>query len=253
MFERFLICCILVLICSQCASPKKKQNLEERDWRFFYRTALEWQRKGRCDKAIEEFKKAVKLEPKQGEVWNYLGLAQFSCKLYPEAVESYHKALEITPFYTDVHNNLGILYGEMGKSQDALMEFNEALRDKKYPAGNVYYNVGMLYLRMEDYGSALEALESACLLKPEMFAWRHHLGLVFEKSGDDKAALEAFEKVLETQPDYAPSLFQAALLYMKANNKSRAKDYFTRVIGSSPGSDLAQEAKQHLREIGAGK
>jgi type IV pilus assembly protein PilF len=242
---------VVFLFCGSAEPKKKPQALGKNDWRYFYSTGVEFQKKGRCELAIREYRKSLDLNPEQSLVWNYLGLAQYSCKLYPESIASYKKALQINPVFTDVHNNLGILYAEMGNPEEALREFDEALADKRYRTPeNVYYNKGKLLFQLQRYAEAAEALENACVLKSEMHDWCLELGLLYEKIGKDDKALETFESILKSDADNVPSLFQAAVLYMKREDKNRAKLYFSKVVRLSPDSEFGAKSKDYLKELG---
>jgi len=66
---------------------------------------------GKFDKAIEEFNKAVKLNPKDPEIYYNLGLAYESKSELDEARKMYGKAVEINPNYSLAKEHLSKLIG----------------------------------------------------------------------------------------------------------------------------------------------
>ena len=66
---------------------------------------------GKFDKAIEEFNKALKLNPNDPEIYYNLGLAYESKSKLDEARKMYEKAVEINPNYSLAKQHLSKLIG----------------------------------------------------------------------------------------------------------------------------------------------
>jgi tetratricopeptide (TPR) repeat protein len=242
---------LFLFLFGACGGPKKTEKSATPDWRVHYSNGLEWQKKGRCKLAIEEYKKALALEPAQSVVQNFLGLAQYSCMQYTDAEESYKKALEINPYYTDVHNQLGILYSETRRLEEAEREFNEALRDKSYRTPElVHYNLGKLYYKWGRFPEAAEHLEIACERKPDMTGWRHQLCLIYERMGNFQIALDCYRSVLVVDPELVPSLYHAGLVCKELKKIRQARDYFNQVTRLAPNSEEARQAGEQLKMLG---
>lgn len=67
-------------------------------------------RKGLYDLAIQEIKKAIDINPKIAEMHNNLGIAYEKKGLFDKAIKEYQEALKVNPMFTDAHNNLGNLF-----------------------------------------------------------------------------------------------------------------------------------------------
>jgi tetratricopeptide (TPR) repeat protein len=67
-------------------------------------------RQKKYDEAIDALSRAAKLDPKNAEVQNFLGLALSEKGLRGPAEAALRKAVELDPDYADAHNNLAVVY-----------------------------------------------------------------------------------------------------------------------------------------------
>ena len=87
-----------------------------------------------------------------------LGVAYGKLGRWQDAVEAYKQAIRIKPDFAEAHCNLGVAYGELGRSQDAIESYKQAIRIKPDYA-EAHYNLGVTYFMTGDKGSALEEYE----------------------------------------------------------------------------------------------
>src|SRR5437773_12006763 len=64
-------------------------------------------REGRAALALEEFKKAIREDPKNPYFYKGLGLAYARQNKLGDAVAAFRKAMELNPYYVDLRNDLG--------------------------------------------------------------------------------------------------------------------------------------------------
>lgn len=83
------------------------------------------------DIAIECFRKAVEVNPKDYNAWNKLGAILAHSKMNDEAIAHYKKALELKPNYARCWANLGIAHFNVDKYEDSMKCFLTALKNYK--------------------------------------------------------------------------------------------------------------------------
>lgn len=106
--------------------------------------------------------------------------------------------------------NRGILLAQLGEYQDALNDYNEALRIDAQLA-QAWNGKGNLYYLAERYDAAIAAFERALELDlPERHVAYYNLGLVYESTGDEAAAARSYNMALELMPGWAPALDKLA-------------------------------------------
>jgi len=96
-----------------------------------------------------------------------LGTALQGTGRMQEAIGQYEQALRLRPNYAVAHNNLGIILFEQGRPQDAIAQFEQALR-----------------------------------LQPDFTRAHYNLGLALEKLGRREDAIRHYEQALRLSPDY---------------------------------------------------
>jgi tetratricopeptide (TPR) repeat protein len=96
------------------------------------------------------------LTPKQQE-----GLRNFLTRLHEKKLRENLQARGIqptkpkSPDFAEVHYILGTAYVRLGRNQEAVEAYKEAIRLKPDYA-DAHYNLGIFYLLLNDKGSALE-------------------------------------------------------------------------------------------------
>lgn len=109
---------------------------------------------------------------------------------YEKAIEAYRKALKIDVNLAEAHNGLGVVYSRQGKWQEAIGEFNTALQ-KAPQASHIYNNLGYAYYLQGQDDQSISAYKQALALNPGNQRAQANLDLVYKKSGNFKAALQA--------------------------------------------------------------
>lgn len=121
-------------------------------------------KKNKTAAAINHLKKTLQLDPVHREAFYNLGVA-FLKQNDPAAALKYFLRLSQLGKDFDVLYNLGVIYNLLGKNQDALLFFNEALQlDPLHFA--TQSNLGTIYLRMQDYENAKKHYQQALQIKP---------------------------------------------------------------------------------------
>ncbi|MFW6065427.1 MAG: DUF6584 family protein [Planctomycetota bacterium] len=91
-----------------------------------YRYGVLLRAEGRHGEALEQFEKAVDLNPAYVQAIMKLGLTRQELGMVDEAVETYRMALEIRPDYVDLHYRLGVLYTDRKQFEEAVRHMEQA-------------------------------------------------------------------------------------------------------------------------------
>ncbi len=124
---------------------------------------------GEYDKAVEQFKKALKINRNYAPIYYNLGDIQYRLGKYENAIAYFKKALELKSGYhlhLDILTSLAITYSEMGDNDNAVSTFKEAVR--LFPSSVIpYNNLGRQYIKMGDFDSAIDILEKGLKIREE--------------------------------------------------------------------------------------
>lgn len=146
------------------------------------------------------------------------------------AVEEWRRALEINPYDAEVHNFIGIALHRMGKLEKALADFEMATKLKAdyYQA---YNNIGYMNFLLGNYEAALGAFNAALEINPQYEPAQKNKRLVesvlsgnlskraFEiaeqasREYDTEKQIEGYRKVLAIDSTYAMAQNNIAVAY----------------------------------------
>ena len=71
-------------------------------------------------KAIEDFDRAIELEPDYAETYYFRGLSKIERQMYHRAIEDFHKAQNLNSKNPGIFNGLGLAYKELKDFKKAL-------------------------------------------------------------------------------------------------------------------------------------
>ncbi len=119
----------------------------------------------------------------------------------------------------------GLVFASVGKSDRALKDLKRA-SEKLTRLGQtdieVEATLGHLYLDKENQAMALQHLNAAVHLDPEVASVWRDLGLALIMSDQPKEAESALTRALDLDPDSATSWYNRGLLYLHRNDYPRA-------------------------------
>lgn len=161
------------------AKIKPKTKLLNETGEYFYN-------KGRYDKAIEEFKNALKDGPHFIIYYN-LGQGYEKKGFRKEALEMYKKVIELQPNYKIAQNRLNIIWQEKIVKQNS----GNALAWEK---------LGIYYLENYNYSMAIDIFEEALKLSPNLPLTHYNLGIAYINYGKYTNAIIELKKVSKLEP-----------------------------------------------------
>jgi len=152
------------------------------------------------NQAIEQFEKVREIDPENADVLYLLGSLYLEVKDKEKAIELLKRSVEINPDHDGSLNTLGYLYAEDGRNLDeAERLISRAL--KVSPDNGAYLDsLGWVYYQKEQYQKALDLFIRAdkSLQDPVIY---DHMGDAYFKLGQYDQALKHWERSLELLPD----------------------------------------------------
>jgi tetratricopeptide (TPR) repeat protein len=109
-------------------------------------------------RAIEEFNKALELDPNYGEALNGLAYTYAYMGDYAEAIEYFKRYAAVSPGDANPFDSMGELYFRMGQLDEALAKYKEAIDvkpDFMYTSRNIAY----IYALKEDYAEVMKWID----------------------------------------------------------------------------------------------
>jgi protein O-mannosyl-transferase len=127
-----------------------------------------------------------------------------------EAIRQYQEAVRISPGYADAYNNLGVALDKQGQTDEAIRQIQEAIRLKPGGAG-AYCNLGVIRLRKGQMDEAIVQFQEAIRLKPDYAEAHCNLGIALGRKGRMDDAIYQFQEAARLKPDYAEAHYNIGL------------------------------------------
>lgn len=123
--------------------------------RVHFSLAAYYQGKKLFYEAIEEFNKALELDPNYGYAINGLAYTYAEMEYFEKAIENFKRYASISPGDANPFDSMGDLYFQMGKFDEAIAKYKEAL-EVKPDFFKTYWKIGYIYALKENYTEAMK-------------------------------------------------------------------------------------------------
>jgi len=173
------------------------------------------------------------------------GIKLFEQGKYEEAVEAYQEAIKENPDEWSYYFNMGLVYKKMENREKALEAFQKAveLNPESYFANK---ESGELLAKSERWSEAKEYYSKAVSLNQDDPDTYYNYGAVLSEIGSAEEALEAFLKTIELDKDYADAYYHAGTIYISQNKMGEAIQCMETFLELSPDHPKAETARQIL-------
>ncbi len=192
---------------------------------------------GRNDEAIIAFLKAVECNPSDPIAWNGLGNVYFIRHYVDDAIAAYRKSIHFMPTFSHPWNGLGDVYASTGRIHEAIKAYRKAI-DLNQLYITPWIRLGVLYNKQEDYREAIRAYEKALQLDPRNSVTWNDLGLIHMKVDAYEDAAAAFSKAIDLDHGNGWAYSNLALAQSQQGKYEQAVPVYQRAI------ELLQDDKQ---------
>jgi Flp pilus assembly protein TadD len=156
-----------------------------------------------------------------------LGKASYEAALFPQAEESFLAVLRADAQFPGVHLELGKVYISERRTDDAVEQLREALKESPSDEEANYF-LGSLLIRENRYEQGVPYLEEAKRLKPDSYGVYLYLGRAKLHLGQTSAAVTLLQKAVELNPDDASAQYTLARALKSSGQEVAATKAFER-------------------------
>ena len=184
-------------------------------------------------KAVENYKKSIKINPNYAEGYNNLGVALHKLDRLEEASDTYKKAIGLKSEFAEAFNNLGNVTCDLNRPKDALQYFEKAIKINSSFA-MAYYNLGATYQDLENYEKALDYFKMAIKIQPDYAAVYNNIGMIFANLKKFDESLSNYNKAIKINPSYAKAYNNLANLLSDLRRYDEASTAYHQAIKIKP-------------------
>ncbi len=259
----------LAVVLAVLGGPALAQSPPQAETRFS--TGVMHLREGRVDLALDEFKKAVKEDPKNPYFQKGLGLAYAAkaskeretrktppgaaasrdeADAWKEAIACFRRALELNPYYTDVRNDLATALIGSGDREAGKKEFLAAFSDPTNPTPEISArNLGQAYLEEKNYTEAINWFRASLNRNkkyPDPYLGIADALVASNRLDEAVAQLEAGVTEIPDDPELLLALGQA---FYKAGRFGEARARLEEVVRKDPAGPSGRSAADQLKAL----
>lgn len=177
--------------------------------------------------------RAVSPEERKALAHNERGLDYFTQGKLEQAVKEYNEAIRAYPNLAAAHNNLGSAHFAAARFEEAAAAFRRAVElDPNY--GQAHFNLALTHLKLGQEREADAALQAA--LRAYYTTGDEHF-----KAGRPKEAEESYLGMLQIDPEYVPALLRLGLVCNDARRFDEAAMHLRRAAARQPDNPYAHE------------
>lgn len=199
--------------------------------------------------AREYFTRAVKLTASYPDTlpnaWNNLGILATRDGRMDEAIDNFQQALRVSPDSMIALDNLGSAYRQTKRWNDAQQTYERAL-DLRADDPEANYGLGMVYAQNDDTARAEEYLQRALRLRPEYPEALNNLGILYLRTQRRNQAVANFEEAIRVAPDFDQAYLNLARVQAIEGDREKAREVLSELLKRHPDNVSAQ---QLLREL----
>lgn len=167
-----------------------------------------------------------------------------------KAIFHYQKALQLDPKFSEAKNNLGVAYMEMGNWDAAILVFEELTEDLLYPTPHFpLFNLGWVYYNKQQYEQSEKYYRAALKISPDFIKALRGLGLTYMAMGRGGAAVKTLSEAIGIVPNAPQLFFDLAQAHLLTGNAPEARKAFAKILELNPADPLAAEARKALDRL----
>ena len=161
---------------------------------------------------ISLWSNALSTNSNSAKIYNNRGVAYSDLGKHNEAILDYKKALEIDPYNADSYNNLGVSLLNKKEYSQALAEFNKTLRINPHYS-QAYYYIAMIYGILDNHQEAIKFCKKTIQIDPNNAKAYALLCSAYGNIGNFTEAVQAGKKAIEFDSSFASAQYNLSVAY----------------------------------------
>ncbi len=199
-----------------------------------------YRRSGAVDRALDEERAAVAVDPTLAKQLNNLGADAVGRKSWVEAEGLLRRAVAAEPGLATAHYNLAAALSGQGRHGEALKRLEQAAR-LDFNDAKILNNLGVALSGFGQYGRAEAALKRSAELDPSWPAPLYNRGNALAALGRDLEAHEAFAAAATLDPKFTMAWINAGSALGRLGRLREAEACFVSALALAPNNEIARK------------
>jgi len=232
---------------AQQISPERQKAIQDslnkvyiQKLNLYWSTAYEHYKNKMYRNCIKPFWKVVELDTMKRfkNTYTFLSNAYVQLNVADSAQIALEMGIKKFPNNAYLHRNLGYIYAGLGRTEDAIEQYETALSIDSSNVGD-WKQIANLYIKNDQPDDAIRAYEKVVELDPKDHDAQRTLSKLYKSCGDADAAIARMEEVKKLDPNNINNLFNLGKEYFNLDNYEKAITNFEALLKIQPDDVLA--------------
>lgn len=172
---------------------------------------------------VRQYNRALKLNKLDAETYLKRAILYTSQKGYRRAIRDYKAAIKLVPNHSMAHTIAGYIYFRYGQYQFSRTALDKAIFHDRNNAF-AYEIRGALFAHLKKYIRAIEDLNTAIELNPQLIGAYINRGLAYTEKSDHEylKAIDNYNKALELEPNNMVARYNRGIAYNRFGKSEKA-------------------------------
>ena len=195
--------------------------------------ALQLIQYGKNEEAIKLLELAIKLNPKEKDLWTTIADAQIRSNQKHKALLSLNNVIKLKPDQQNIYFTKASIYMELNDPKRAKISIKKGLAINKKNARG-YFQLGNVEIMLNNYTSALIAFKESSKINSKFWQSINNEGLVLYELNNPKEAISKFKFALEISNNPEPMLALAIALFSIDNKSNKSIKLAKNALKANP-------------------
>lgn len=190
----------------------------------YYNRGIYFHNKNQLKEAFQDFSKAIILKPNYADAYNNRSSIFINDSKLDEALNDLNEAIKYKPRLIQAYFNRGYIHSRKNNFDAALKDYSKVieLQPEKDRLATVYNLRAILYMNAKKNEEALSDYDAALRLKPDFIEVLNNRGYLLMSTNRSQDAISSYNAALQLNPKYAEAYFNRAFAYNLMGDKTKA-------------------------------
>jgi protein O-mannosyl-transferase len=202
---------------------------------------LTWRQCGMYADSETLWRTTLDRNPNCSMAHNNLGGILFRKRQEDEAILEFQTAVKLDSSNAEAHYNLGSVLYEKGQVDQAIALFQEALRIQPHYA-EAHSSLGTALFKKGQVDEAIVQFQMALEIRPESAQTQNNLGVALARNGQVDAAMAHFQKAVEAKPEHAEAHNNLGNVLLQKGRVDEAIVHYQMALEARPNNATARHS-----------
>lgn len=187
----------------------------------------------------------LRFVPDSEVLHNNLGAEYLNLGLRDRAEEEFKQSIVINPKYAYAYNNLGNVAVIKNELEKALGFFKQVAALRPDLAVS-YDNLGNIYMKLNKFKDAKAQFDLALKINPKFISTYLNLGILSFNLGNKLEAIDWYKKAIEINGDFIPAYYNLGYIFYSEKDYQNAYSWWSKALKISPNDPYLKKAIENI-------